>query len=44
MKKKWTKNEDENFELFIYAIWEQKFYIKRKLNLCWFQKYNFLLD
>lgn len=33
MKKKWTKNEDENFQNFTYTIWEQEFHITRKLNL-----------
>ena len=44
MKKKRPRIEDENFQLFIYAIWWQGFYITRKPNLGWFQKYNLLLD
>ena len=26
MKQKWTKYEDESFQLFIYTIWKQKLY------------------
>ena len=33
VKKKRSKIEDENFQLFIYAIWKQGFYITRKPNL-----------
>ena len=42
MKKNKVKNKDENLKLFIYAVYKNEFYIRKK-HLCWFRKCNFSL-